>query len=407
MSPLTSAAVEVAASLLTAPDAASRASLVAAAIAEQLPDSACAVHRLALQDDEAEWTCIGVGGAVSVEQSSIRTDNRLIAPLLADAPSPVIYSSGEIRREDYAHLHTARSITSLGYIPLIHDEELIGVIELVAFSAHLRMSELEALTPLVQLACPAILAAEEFDAQRHTLLDSVHRMSQLYDLEKSLNATLELDQVIAMVPVKVSAMLACQAIHLWMFDGDDLRLVSSAGQDATVSAGTTQAPGEGYVADMAEEGEPLLIADAEDERLARRNAAAESDADIPPITNALLVPLMQDEAEIGVLEAVNREEHPFDEDDEFFLMSVAETVSSALKNASLMLAERKLEILKTLVHVSSEITSTLRLDRLLQIIVNSPQNVLPYERCSIGLDHRGRLQLKAVSGMSALPLGDE
>ncbi len=71
-----------------------------------------------------------------------------------------------------------------------------------------------------------------------------------------------------------------------------------------------------------------------------------------------------------------------------------------------MLAERKLEILKALVEVSGEITSTLRLDRLLGIIVNSPQNVLPYERCAIALDQRGKLQLKAVSGMAALPLGD-
>ena len=85
---------------------------------------------------------------------------------------------------------------------------------------------------------------------------------------------------------------------------------------------------------------------------------------------------------------------------------MAETISSALKNASLMLAERKLEILEALARVSSEITSTLRLDRLLQIIVNDPQNVLPYELCAIALDHRGRLQLKAVSGMTSLPLGD-
>ena len=97
---------------------------------------------------------------------------------------------------------------------------------------------------------------------------------------------------------------------------------------------------------------------------------------------------------------------PFDDDDQFFLTTIAETVSSALKNASLLFAERKLEILEALVRVSSEITSTLRLDRLLQIIVNSPQNVLPFERCAIALDNRGKLQLKAVSGMSSLPLGD-
>ena len=103
-----------------------------------------------------------------------------------------------------------------------------------------------------------------------------------------------------------------------------------------------------------------------------------------PITNALLVPLIEHEqngggeSELGVLEAVNKAGGaPFSEDDLFFMNSMSETVSSALNNASLMMAERKLEILKALVHVSSEITSTLRLDRLLQIIVNSPQPCCP------------------------------
>ncbi len=238
------------------------------------------------------------------------------------------------------------------------------------------------------------------------LLDSVHRMSQLYDLEKSLNSTLELDAVMEMIPAKALAMLACPAVHLWLFEGETLRLVASHGEDATVAVGVTQPAGEGYVGDMAEEGEPLLIDDPDDERLQIRNAVWDADTGIPPVSSALVVPLLQDEAEIGVLEAINKEDRPFDEDDQFFFTSMAETVSSALKNASLLLSERKLEILEALVRVSSEITSTLRLDRLLQIIVNSPQNVLPYELCAIALDNRGRLQLKAVSGMSSLPMGD-
>ncbi len=34
---------------------------------------------------------------------------------------------------------------------------------------------------------------------------------------------------------------------------------------------------------------------------------------------------MQDDAEVGVLEAVNREDRPFDDDDQFLMMSMAET----------------------------------------------------------------------------------
>jgi multidrug resistance efflux pump/transcriptional regulator with GAF, ATPase, and Fis domain len=404
MAPLNDGA-EVGALLLAAPDAASRAGIVASLIVEQIPDSACAIHRFTSVDDEGRWTVIGVGGDLSAEQASLN-ESPLIGPLLTDPPEVVLYTGADLRREDYSHLHVTRSIVSLAYLPLLQDDQLIGAVEVVNFSAELDDEQLEAITPLIRIASPAILAAEAVEQNRDDLLDSVHRMSQLYDLEKSLNATLEMDTVVRMIPVKAAAMLACQAVHLWLFEGDVLRLVSSHGEDGTVEVGMMQAAGQGYVADMAEEGEPLLIDDPEDEKLVLRNAACDDENGIVPITDALVVPLLQDEAEIGVLEAVNREGRPFDEDDQFFLSSMAETVSSALKNASLMLAERKLEILEALVRVSSEITSTLRLDRLLQLIVNSPQGVLPFEMCAIALDNRGRLQLKAVSGMASLPMGD-
>lgn len=406
MSSLNDAIVELSSLLLAASDSAARAALIASAVVEVFSDSACVVHRFRGEDDEAAWSAIGFAGDVAVEQDSLPSDSRLMAPLLSTLPQVLFYASADLRREDFAHLHVTRSVESLAYLPLVEDDRLIGAIEMVNFSADLQRQDLKKLIPVLQLASPSILAGEAFESQRQNLLDSVHRMTQLYDLEKSLNATLELDAVIAMIPLKVAGMLSCQAVHLWLFDGDVLRLVSSSGEDATVQPRMTQALGEGYVADMAEEGEPLLIADADDERLISRNAVLGTDDEAAPITTALVVPLLQDGAEVGVLEAVNKDTPPFDDDDEFFLTTIAETVSSALKNASLLLAERKLEILEALVRVSSEITSTLRLDRLLQIIVNSPQNVLPFELCAIALDNRGRLQLKAVSGMASLPLGD-
>ncbi len=203
-------AVDVTALLLTAPDSASRAALVASAIVEQIPDSACAVHRFVTTDGDAAWTAIGVAGDVTIEKVSIPPESRLITPLLAELPQAVIYPAAKVRREDYSHLHVSRSIASLAYLPLLHNGQLTGALEILSFSAALQPKDLEEIAPIAQLASPAILAAEEFEQQRQTLLDSVHRMSQLYDLEKSLNSTLELDAVIALIPVKASAMLACR-----------------------------------------------------------------------------------------------------------------------------------------------------------------------------------------------------
>jgi transcriptional regulator with GAF, ATPase, and Fis domain len=403
-------ALELTNELLAATDSSVRARLIALAVVESITDSACLVHRLIEGDNGPMLLPVAMAGPVSMGEQMLSAESDLVLPLLTGREEPLVYSGSQVPREEYAHVNVSRSIASLAYQPFSQAGTVVGLIEVLTFAESITAAELERLAELVTLAGPAILSAEEFERQRQDLLDSVHRMSQLYDLEKSLNATLELEAVTAMVPAKTSAMLECQAMHLWLFDGDHLRLMAAHGDDATVEIGAIQSPDEGYVAAMAEEGEPLLIDDAGDARLLQRNAVLESipeEQRTEPVTNALVVPLMQDESEVGVLEAVNRGGGKvFDEDDQFFLSAMAETVSNALKNASLMHAERKLEILEALVHVSSEITSTLRLDRLLQIIVNSPQSVLPYELCAIALDSRGNLQLKAVSGMASIPMGD-
>jgi GAF domain-containing protein len=399
---------ELAQSLLAAPEVAARATLLADAISKALPGSACALYSLRSSAEVPCWTVLGVSDGITVVDPAIAATTRLFAPLLESA-DPIVYSAGDLAREDYAHIHVLRTIRSIGYLPLLREQELAGAFEIVSFSDPLTEATLQSIDGLAELAVTALGSAEQYEEQRQNLLDSIHRLTQLYDLEKSLNETLDFEPLLELIPVKVAAMLPCQAIHLWMFDGGRLRLVSAWGEDATAEVGATEDAGEGYVGDMAEEGEPLLINDPADPRLATRNARAAGGA---LVTDVLLVPLIEHaqnggESELGVLEAVNKAGGAgFTDDDLFFMNSMSETVSSALKNASLMHAERKLEILEALVHVSSEITSTLRLDRLLHIIVNSPQSVLPFERCSIALDNRGRLQLKAVSGMASIPAGD-
>jgi RND family efflux transporter MFP subunit len=399
---------ELAASLLDSPEISARAALLVDAICRALPGSACVLYSMQQLAEEAAWVAIGVSAEVSMADPTVPARAALFAPL-RESPLPMVYSASDLSREDYGHIHVLRTIRSIGYLPLLRERERAGVFEIISFTEELTLAELQSLDGVAELAVIALGAAQQYEEQRQNLLDSIHRLTQLYDLEKSLNETLDFEPLLELIPVKVAAMLPCQAIHLWMFEGGKLKLVSAWGEDATAEVGTTEGAGAGYVGDMAEEGVALLISDPDDPRLATRNQRA---GEGQPITNALMVPLIEHdnaggESELGVLEAVNKAGGGgFSEDDLFFMNSMSETVASALKNASLMYAERKLEILEALVHVSSEITSTLRLDRLLQIIVNSPQSVLPFERCSIALDNRGRLQLKAVSGMESIPAGD-
>lgn len=387
--------------LLNSSETSSRAAILAETLADAVPNSACILYTIQKEADKTYWIPIALSGDVTPAKQTI-TDKPRLFP--SDGTS-LIYKADKLRREEYAHLHTTRTISSIAFLPFA-EGSVSGLFELVSFGEETTRQQVLDLQPIVKLAGAALAAVENEQSLRQERLNSIHRLTQLYDLEKSLNSTLELDALIELIPAKVISMIPAQAIHLWMFDGEDLKLMSSAGEDGTVAVGAIQKPGEGYVADMAEEGDPILIDDREDERLKTRNESL-SDNKATPVYTALLVPLLQEGSEVGVAEAVNKIGGvPFDDDDLFFLTTMAETISSALKNASLMLSERKLEILEMLVHVSTEITSTLRLERLLQIIVNSPQSVLPYERCTIALDQRGRLQLKAISGRASIPAGD-
>lgn len=392
----------VANGLLAATDTAGRAAALAEAVSHSVPDSACILYSIQSEDGQSYWVPLAVSGEVTPAVEVLKDKPRIFP----GDKTPLLYNAGKLQREEYAHLMVTRTLRSIAYLPFAQGDAIAGLFEVLAFGAEMNPQVVIDLQPLAKLAATALATVESEQSQKQELLNSVHRLTQLYDLEKSLNSTLEFDALVDLIPAKVFDMIPSQAIHLWMFDGEDLRLMSRFGEDETVEAGSVQKPGEGYVADMAEEGIPLVIDDAADPRLKMRNEARGENS-ATPIHTALLVPLLQEGAEIGVVEAVNKiNGAAFDDDDLFLLNTMGETISSALKNANLLVSERKLEILEALVHVSSEITSTLRIERLLQIIVNSPQSVLPFERCAIALDQRGRLQLKAVSGMATIPAGD-
>jgi len=71
-----------------------------------------------------------------------------------------------------------------------------------------------------------------------------------------------------------------------------------------------------------------------------------------------------------------------------------------------MEAERKIELLETLVQVSNEITSTLNLERVLQVIVNGPQKIMSYDRAAVALEQNGKVQVKAISGKTEIVQSD-
>jgi RND family efflux transporter MFP subunit len=387
---------EFASALLARAEVAPRAQVAAEQVAQLLPGTAVVVYIVEDLDNPA-WTPKAIAGEVTVGTTMEFSAGTL--GTVAERRALVVLEGVDLQREDYAHLDIRRTITSLAYVPLLLDDVLFGAIELVSYEQPFPEAMLEAVHEIAQLTAPAIAAAQSYESERNASLQSISRVTQMYDLEKVFNSTLEMDELLGTIAKKFQEVLNVQAVNLWMVSNDALELVSCDGFDPTVKLGMVQKPGEGIAGDISNSGEAVLVDNAEDERLRKRNAGIEEGQ----VFSILAAPLLERETLVGVAEAINRLDGlPFDEDDEFLLANVCETATNALHNASLLQAERKVEILEALVKVSGEITSTLDLDRVLDAVVNGPATVIPYERAAIALDQRGRMQVKAVSGVAKI-----
>jgi len=382
-------------SLLQEREVQPRAFLLAQHFTEILPGSAAVVYLLEQHDDITQWSSKAVAGDIHLDNEAIPPDAGTLG-LLAKNSHPMLLSGANLVREDYAHLHARRTLLSLAYVPMVVNQTLIGAVEVATFDEAMNEADLADLVELVDYAAPAFSSATHYEGERNSHLESISRLTQLYDVEKVFNSTLEMDELNPLITAKVRELLEAQAVNLWMVkDDQELLLMDRSGNDTTCEVGASEKTGEGYVSEVSDSGEPLIIDDPNDERLQRRNASQES-----VIFSAMLAPLVVKGFEVGVIEVINKlDGTPFNEDDLFLLNSIAETAASALNNAGLLQAERKVEILETLVKVSAEITSTLDLDRVLDAIVTGPGAVIPYERAAIALEDRGRLKVRAVTGM--------
>jgi RND family efflux transporter MFP subunit len=385
--------------LLAEQEVGPRARAVARFVADLIPESAVSVYTLGSDGANTYWIPRATIGEATIHDQSIFAGSGALGCLL-ETSAPVLRTAAELKREEYTHIDPRRTLVSLCYIPLSHDGSLLGALEILSFENGFSSRTIDALLPLAGVAAAAIASAQSYESERHGTLGSITRLTQLYDLEKVFSSTLEMQELLPMIGSKFSEILACQAVNIWLLHPDEtLELLEQSGHDATAFKGEVVKPGEGIAGVLSDTGESVCISDATDPRLVERNQHAGEEV----VQSLIAVAIMDRTALVGVVEAVNKLDGAlFDDDDLFILGSLADTASNALHNASLLMAERKVEILETLNHVSHEITSTLNLERMLQTIVNAPQAVIPYERAAIALDQRGRFKLSAVTGITQL-----
>ena len=254
-----------------------------------------------------------------------------------------------------------------------------------------------------RLAGRVLDALRAVEQEKWSNLQTIERLTALYDVASTFTSTLELEDLLPIMAEKIQANLGALACNFWLVDSaaNELYCAQQAGEDPTTKKGSRARIGEGLVGAVALRGQARLIASAHEEPAleARSQSSAEFE-----IQSLMAAPLLKEERVLGVVEIVNRHDgKPFAEDDLFYLTNMCEQAASAVHNANLLQAERKVHTLDALLTISKEITSTLNLDHVLTTVVHEASTVLPFDQCVIGLYDRHRFLLGAVSGEAAVP----
>ena len=191
--------------------------------------------------------------------------------------------------------------------------------------------DLEAATVLAQWAAIAIDNARLFgtsERRRVELERAVGGMQAARDIALALGGETDLDRILELIVKRGRALVASDALLIWLADGEVLRLAAYAG-NATPPA-HTEIPLEGSTAGAAlRSGEPIRVADA------ATLGVAPAHFGLQGAHSALLVPLRFRGRALGVLAAFDHigEAATFSDDDERALRSFAASAATAVATA--------------------------------------------------------------------------
>ncbi len=174
-----------------------------------------------------------------------------------------------------------------------------------------------------------------------TVPPDVHRMlakmERLMEINITLNSTLQLNQVLDLIIAKAVEMLECEAgsILLYNKEKDRLYFSASTSADSAVLKNIPVPLSDSLAGTIFSKNIPLIVSNVEKD--IRHNASVA--AQINFRTHSLLgVPMRIQDRMTGVLEALNKKEGRFTEEDVRILTAIASQPAVAIENAQLVQA---------------------------------------------------------------------
>jgi sigma-B regulation protein RsbU (phosphoserine phosphatase) len=215
------------------------------------------------------------------------------------------------------------------------------------------------------------------------------------ETSKLLNSTLNIDELLDIILDLTAKAMEAQASSLMLMDKKrgDLELYVSA--EAKPKKRVSLKMGEGFAGWVAEHKEPVISNEVKKDP--RYSSKLEEQIGFS-IDSLICVPLVRRDNLIGVVTALNKlNQKKFDQTDLDILLSLADQIAIALDNSYLYRKAKKETLEKeTLLEVEKSLSSSLDLDEVLELILDSLLKVVKYDAAVIFLIDRKKQEIEHI-----------
>ncbi len=232
----------------------------------------------------------------------------------------------------------------------------------------------------------ALSAADELAASAAAEHEIV---KTLFDLGRQVTAVLDLDELLAKIPILIGRLISFEALAIYLLDErrSELRAAYTVGYPPSDDPPRLSL-GDGLVGAAVASQQPLVVNDlGSDPRYVEF---------VPGMASEIVVPLLHKSKPIGALNLLSRGANHFGRNDVVVLRQIAAHVAIALVNARLYEQSRlDAEALETLAEIGREVASVLDLDQLFARIAQLTKKVIDYRTFGILLlNEEGELEIK-------------
>lgn len=213
----------------------------------------------------------------------------------------------------------------------------------------------------------------------HTMASHSKNEKLLLEAARRFNSTLEYENLIEIVLKLVSDAVDCEAAIVFRVDHShsEMRIRYMNCKTECKMHIFERDLGSGVVGWVAQYKKPVIINNAQNDERFDAELWDEVDIDVQSIIS---IPLMGKGHMIGVIEAINKVDGEFSEADLGILEGLANQIAVAIDNANLYReAQRELHEKNLLIQISEKLSSTLSLNELLKIIVDSLKQAVEFD----------------------------